>query len=270
MIHPTAAVHPGAKLGTNVQIGPFCTVGEHVTLGDGVRLASHVVIDGHTTLGKGCTVYPFAVLGTPPQDLKYQGEPSRLIIGNNTVIREHVTANTGTTGGGMETRIGDNCLLMVGVHIAHDCIVGNHVIMANNATLAGHVQVGDHTVIGGLAAVHQFVRIGQHAMIGGLSGVENDVIPFGTVMGERARLQGLNLVGLKRRGFVREEIHALRNAFDHLFGAEGTLHEKIEKTAEEFANSPSVLYLLAFLQENSSRGVTLPPAPRELSEKPKP
>lgn len=259
LIHTSAVIDPAARIGQNISIGPGCVVGPNVTLGDGVRLIAHVVVDGHTTIGDSTTVYPFAVLGTPPQDLKYKGEPSRLVIGRNTVIREHVTANTGTAGGGMETRIGDHCLLMVGVHVAHDCTVGNHVIMANNATLAGHVTVGDHVVIGGLAAVHQFVRIGAHAMIGGLSGVENDVIPFGTVMGERARLQGLNLVGMKRRGFAREEIHALRHAFETLFHTAGTVAENAEKIAETYADSPSVLEVLAFLHSESSRGLTLPP-----------
>jgi UDP-N-acetylglucosamine acyltransferase len=258
-IHPSASIDPAAQLGAGVSIGPGCVVGPHVVLGNDVRLTAHVVVDGHTTIGDSTTVYPFAVLGMPPQDLKYKGEPSRLVIGKNTVIREHVTANTGTAGGGMETRIGDNCLLMVGVHVAHDCRIGNHVIMANNATLAGHVTVGDHVVIGGLAAVHQFVRIGSHAMIGGLSGVENDVIPFGTVMGERARLQGLNLVGMKRRGFAREEMHALRHAFDALFQSAGTVAENAEKVAESYADSPSVLEVLAFLRSESSRGLTLPP-----------
>jgi UDP-N-acetylglucosamine acyltransferase len=262
-IHPAACVDPAARLGQNVHIGPGCVIGPHVVLGDHVRLLSHVVIDGHTHIGAHTTVYPFAVLGTAPQDLKYRGEPSRLVIGQHTTIREHVTVNTGTAGGTMETRIGDHCLLMVGAHVAHDCQVGNHVIMANNATLAGHVVVGDHVVMGGLAAVHQFVRIGAHAMIGGLSGVENDVIPFGTVTGERARLQGLNLVGMKRRGFARDEIHAVRHAFeqlfpDKLFPDTGTLASRIEAVAASYADSPTVLELLAFLQSESSRGLTLP------------
>ena len=198
-IHPSAVVSSKAQIGDNVEIGPFCVVGDDVKIGEGTILKSHVVVEGDTVIGKNNIIFPFASIGLEPQDLKFKGEKSRVEIGDNNKIREHVTIHLGTQDGAMVTKIGSNCLLMVGVHIAHDCVVGNHVIFANNATLAGHVEVGDHVVIGGLSAVHQFVRIGAGAMIGGMSGVESDVFPNGLVMGERASLAGLNLVGLKRR-----------------------------------------------------------------------
>ena len=234
-------------------------IGEHVKLASGVTLHSHVVVDGHTSIGENTQVFPFASLGTAPQDLKFKGEASELVIGAHNVIREHVTMNPGTKGGGMKTSVGDHCLFMMGSHVAHDCKVGNHVIMANNATLAGHVSVGDHVIIGGLAAIHQFVRIGQHAMIGGLSGVEHDVIPYGSVMGERASLAGLNIVGLKRRGFDRETIHALRNAFKMLFSRdEGTLFERTAKVQEAFSRTAPVMDILEFMEDKGSRSLCVP------------
>lgn len=257
-IHETAVVDAAAKIGADVSIGPYCVVGPDVTLGDGVVLIAHVVVDGLTKIGEGTQIYPFASIGLPPQDLKYAGEKSTLIIGRNNVIREYVTMNPGTEGGGMETRVGDNGLFMIGTHIAHDCRVGNHVIMANNATLAGHVSVGDFAVIGGLAAVHQFVRIGEHAMIGGLSGVEHDVIPFGSVMGERARLSGLNIIGLKRRGFDRATIHGIRAAYRELFAAGGTLEERLGKVTDEFADNAVVQQVAAFISGDSKRGLVTP------------
>lgn len=257
-IHPSAVVDPAARLGTGVEIGPFCVVGPEVELGDGVRLLSHVAVAGRTRIGDGTLVYPFASLGHAPQDLKYKGEPSELVIGRNNRIREGVTMNPGTAGGGMVTRVGDNGLFMVGVHVGHDCIVGNGVIMANNATLGGHVEVGDFAVLGGLSAVHQFVRIGPHAMIGGMTGVEADVIPYGLVKGERGFLAGLNLVGLERRGFAKEEINGLRAAFKQLFAGEGTLAERRAQVAEAHADRQLVTELLAFLTERGSRALTLP------------
>lgn len=259
-IHPTAVIDPGATIGENVTVGPYCIVGPNVTLGAGVVLRAHVVVDGATDIGGGTQIYPFASIGLPPQDLKYHGEASRLEIGRNNVIREHVTMNPGTEGGGMLTRIGDNGLFMIGVHVAHDCTVGNNVIMANNATLAGHVQVGDNAVIGGLAAVHQFVRIGAHAMIGGLSGVEQDVIPFGSVMGERAALSGLNIIGMKRRGFDRDVIHGLRSAFKELFAVEGNFAERLEAVARDYGDNDAVCQVIAFAKADSSRGLTRPKA----------
>jgi UDP-N-acetylglucosamine acyltransferase len=243
-----------------VEIGPFCCVGPEVELGDGVVLHSHVVVGGRTRIGPRSAVYPFASVGLPPQDLKYKGEPSRLEIGSDTTIRESVTINPGTDGGGMLTRVGDHCLLMVGAHVAHDCQVGNHVIMANNATLAGHVVVGDHAIIGGLSAVHQFVRIGAHAMIGGMTGVDHDVIPYGSVLGERGRLAGLNTIGLKRRGFTREQIHNLRAAYRVLFeeSGAGTVVERVELVVRQFGDDAGVGDLVRFIRNDSSRGLTLP------------
>ncbi len=257
-VHPSAVVDAAARLGDGVRIGPFCCVGPEVELGDNVTLVSHVVVDGITSIGAGTTVYPFAVLGTPPQDLKYKGERSKLLIGRDNRIREHVTMNPGTEGGGMVTQVGDSCLFMVGAHVAHDCQLGDSIILANNATLAGHVVVGDFAILGGLSAVHQFVRIGHHAMIGGMSGVENDVIPFGLVMGDRARLSGLNLVGLERRGFGREAIQVLRAAYRMLFGPEGTLQERVDEVERSFSENAAVSEVVAFMRTKSSRAVCQP------------
>lgn len=257
-IHATAVIHPAAILAPDVSIGAYCVVGEHVTLSAGVTLHSHVVVEGRTTIGEGTQVFPFASLGHAPQDLKFKGEPSTLVIGRRNTIREQVTMNPGTAGDRMITTVGDDCLFMVGTHVAHDCDVGNHVILANNATLAGHVSVGDHAIIGGLAAVHQFVRIGSHAIIGGLSGVEADVIPYGSVIGERAWLAGLNLVGMKRRNLPRETIHAIRGAFKELFELqEGTLAERVARLASD-ADIAEVKEILAFLQAESFRAICVP------------
>lgn len=256
--HPTAVIDPKARIADGVEIGPYCVIGPDVELKAGVRLHSHVVIAGRTLVGARTQIYPFASIGHPPQDLKYKGEPSTLSIGEDTVIREHVTMNPGTEGGGMATRVGDRCLIMVGAHVAHDCQVGNGVIMANNATLAGHVHVGDFAVLGGICAIHQFVRIGRHAMVGGMSGVENDVIPYGSVMGDRARLSGLNLVGVKRRGFSREDIHALRTAYRLLFAQEGTMLERLADVARLFSDSEPVQDIIAFVKTDSQRGICQP------------
>lgn len=225
-------------------------------MGDGVSLISHVALDGRTTIGEGTQIFPFASIGHVPQDLKFKGEPSTLEIGAFNIIREHVTMNPGTEGGGMLTRVGDRCLFMMGAHVAHDCLLGNHVIMANNATLAGHVEVGDYAFIGGLSAVHQFVRIGRHAMIGGMSGVEADVIPFGLVMGERAGLAGLNLVGLKRRNFDRDTIHGMRSAYRDIFeDSSGTLQERAEKALSAYQNQPDIRELIEFILSDSKRSI---------------
>jgi UDP-N-acetylglucosamine acyltransferase len=257
-IHETAIIHHGATLGKNIEVGPYSIVGSHVKLGDNVKLHSHVVVEGHTTIGENTVIFPFASIGHIPQDLKYKGEKSTLEIGKNNIIREHVTMNPGTAGDSLVTKVGNNCLFMMSSHVAHDCIVGDHVILANNATLAGHVKVGDFAIIGGLSAVHQFVRIGHHAMIGGMSGIENDVIPYGQAMGERASLCGLNLVGLKRGNFERDEIHALRNAYRLIFSQEGTLSERIEDAAEMFKGEKSVMDILGFIKENTSRAICQP------------
>ena len=258
-IHPTAIIEDGATIGVGVRIGAYCVVSAGAVLGDNVVLHSHVVIAGRTVIGEGTQVYPFASLGHPPQDLKFKGEKSELLIGKNNVIREHATMNPGTEGGGLKTIVGDNGLFMVGVHIAHDCRVGSHVIMANNATLGGHVSVGDHAVIGGLAAVHQFVRIGEYAVIGGLSGVENDIIPFGRAKGERAFLAGLNLVGLERSGFTKEQVRSLQRAFNQLFGEEGTFEERLDTVEREFAAETQVRNIIKFAREKTRFPLCQPP-----------
>jgi UDP-N-acetylglucosamine acyltransferase len=250
-IHPTAVIDPKATLAADVSIGPFCVVGPKVTLGQGVVLKSHVVIDGRTTIGAKTIIYPFASLGSAPQDLKFSGEDSELIIGQNNVIREHVTMNPGTQTGAMKTVVGDNGLFMMACHVAHDCVIGNNVIMANNATLGGHVQVGDYVVIGGLAAVHQWIRIGEHAVIGGMSGVESDVIPYGRVKGERAFLAGLNLIGLERRGYTKDDIKNLQRAFNQLFGDEGTLEARLEMVANDFQDVESVRSIIDFARSKT-------------------
>ncbi len=257
-IHPTAIVEPGATLGAGVKIGPYCVVGPAVELGDGVELISHVVVAGLTRIGPRTRVFPFASIGHSPQDLKYKGEPSRLVIGSDNTIREHVTMNPGTAGGGLLTTVGDHCLFMVASHVAHDCRVGNHVVLANNATIGGHVVLGDWVILGGLAAVHQFVRIGKHAIIGGMSGVENDVIPYGSVMGDRARLAGLNVVGLKRRGFDRDALHDIRRAFRLLFADEGTMAERLTDVAELFPENEPVMDIVRFIQSASERAICQP------------
>jgi UDP-N-acetylglucosamine acyltransferase len=256
-LHPTAIVDPKAQLADSVTVGPYCTVGPDVVLGEGVELVSHVVVDGHTTIGRGTRIFPFAAIGTPPQDLKFHGEITRLEIGENNTIREHVTMNPGTEGGGGLTRVGSGGLFMVGVHLAHDCMIGDNVIFANNAILAGHVEADDHVVIGGHAAVHQFVRIGKHAMIGGASAVERDIIPFATVIGNRATLQGMNVVGMKRRGFTREELHILRDAIRTLFSGD-EVSNQIPVIEATYPDSPGVAELLAFLRGESKRGLIRP------------
>jgi len=257
-IHSTAVVDPAATVAEDAVIGPYCVVGPEVTLAAGVQLLSHCVVEGRTQIGEGTRIYPFASIGHCPQDLKYGGEPSHLEIGRNNVIREHVTMNPGTEGGGMLTRVGDNCLFMVGAHVAHDCQIKNNVIMVNNATLGGHVQVDEWAIIGGLSAVHQFVRIGKHAMIGGMSGIEHDVIPYGSVIGNRARLSGLNIVGLKRRSFSRDVIHDMRKAYRMIFAQEGTMAERLDDVAEDFRNTEPVMEIVDFIRADSSRAICQP------------
>lgn len=257
-IHPTAIIDNGAQIGKGCQIGPYCIVGPNAVLGDNITLKSHVVVDGYTTIGEGTTIYPFASIGTAPQDLKYAGEASELIIGKNNTIREHVTMNPGTKDGGMKTVVGDNCLFMMATHVAHDCILGDHVIMANNATLGGHVVVGNRVLIGGLAAVHQFVRIGDFAVIGGMSGVESDVIPFGRVKGERASLAGLNLVGLERGGFEKSQIKTIQRAFNAIFNGDGNLDERLEKVSNENANDELIGKIIDFAKNRERFGLCQP------------
>ena len=229
-IHPTAIIASTAELGAGVRVGPYCTVGPNVVIEDGAELVSHVVVDGHTRIGAGVVLYPFCTVGLAPQDLKYRGEPTRCEIGARTQIREHCTIHRGTVTGKGITRIGSDCMLMAVAHVAHDCTLGDHVLVANNVVMGGHVSIADHAVIGGAAAIHQFVRIGRAAMIGGVSGVEADVIPFGSVIGNRARLAGMNVIGLKRRGFDKAQIQVLHTAFGTLFRHEGVFAQRLAET----------------------------------------
>ncbi len=259
-IHASAIVDPKARLAEDVTVGPFCLIGPEVELAEGVTLLSHVVVTGRTVIGPRTRIFPFASIGHEPQDKKYKGEPSRLEIGADNVIRESVSINTGTEGGGMVTRIGDRNLFMLGSHVAHDCRVGNDTIFVNNATLGGHVTVGDFAILGGLSAVHQFCRIGHHAMVGGMTGVEHDLIPYGMAVGDRARLVGLNLRGLQRRGFGMDEIQGLRRAYKQIFGETGTFAERLEQVAIEFAEVAPVAEVVAFIRAESSRRIVQPEA----------
>jgi len=256
-IHPSAVVEDGAVVGPGCQIGPFCHVGPKVRLGPGVVLKSHVVVAGITELGEGCTVWPFACVGEVPQDLKFKGEESRLTVGARTRIREGATLNSGTEGGGGLTRVGEDCLLMAGAHVAHDCIVGNRVILVNNAALAGHCQVGDDVIIGGLSGVHQWVRIGHGAIIGAVTMVTNDVIPYGLVQAPRGELDGLNLVGLKRRGVAREDITALRAAYQMLAQGDGAFLDRARRLGEE-TQSAYVREIVDFILAQSDRSFLTP------------
>jgi UDP-N-acetylglucosamine acyltransferase len=257
-IHPTAVVHDGAKLGADVEVGPYSIVGKDVTLGDGVRLLSHAVIDGVTQIGEACVVHPFAYLGGPPQHTGHKGEATGLVVGARNTIREHVTMHTGTVGGRGVTTVGADSLFMAGSHVAHDCIVGDNVVLANCATLGGHVHMGDFVFMGGLAAAHQYSRIGRYSFIGGLAAVTKDVIPYGSVWGNHAHLEGLNLVGLRRRGFSREQINALRAAYRLLFADEGTFQERLADVAETYASSAEVMEIVSFIQADANRPLCLP------------
>jgi UDP-N-acetylglucosamine acyltransferase len=257
-IHPTAVVEAGAEIGPGCRIGPYCVIGGQVALAAGVVLHSHVAVAGATRIGADTQVFPFASLGHIPQDLKFAGEDVELVIGARNRIREHVTMNPGTAGGGGVTRVGDDNLFMMSTHVAHDCVIGSNVIMANNATLGGHVVIEDFAVLGGLCAIHQFVRIGRGAMIGGLAGVVADVIPYGSVMGERAHLAGLNLVGLKRRGASRDDINGLRTAFTEMFAGDGTLQERVRSAGARHSGNPLVSEIVAFVTTESARSFTVP------------
>lgn len=257
-IHPMAIVDPAAQLGEGVVIGPFCTVGPNAVLGDGVELISHVVIAGHTTVGPRTKIFPFASIGHPPQDLKYHGEPSTLSIGADCTIREGVTMNPGTAGGGMATVIGDRCFFLANSHVGHDSRIGSNVVFSNNVMCAGHVTVGNFVIVSGGAGLQQFTRIGEHAFIGGGAGVLNDVIPFGMVRDNPAHLAGLNLIGLKRRNFSREQIHELRRAYRLLFADEGTLAERVEDVAAEFAEHPQIHEILDFIRAGGDSSICMP------------
>jgi len=256
-IHPSAHVEEGAVIGAGVQVGAFSLIGAGVTLGDGVEIRSHVVITGNTEIGAETTVFPFAVLGEVPQDLKFSGEETRLVIGARNRIREHVTMNTGTSGGGGVTRIGDDGLFMAGCHVAHDCQIGNNVIVVNSAALAGHCVLEDDVIVGGLVGVHQFVRIGRGAIIGALSMVTADVVPHGLVQAPRGGLDGLNLVGLKRRGVARKDITALRAAMMALKDGDGSFQDRAARLCEE-SDSDYVREMADFILSGSDRGFLTP------------
>lgn len=258
MIHPTAIISPSAKIAKDVKIGPYSVIGDEVEIADGVEIMSHVCIDGNTYVGEETKIFPFAAIGFQPQDLKFNGEKSRVVIGKNNSIREYVTIHPGTEKGGMKTVVGDNNLLMIGVHIAHDCIVGSNTVLANNATFGGHVEIGDDVIVGGLSAVHQFVRIGHHAIIGGMTGVERDVIPYGAVKGDRGHLYDVNIIGLKRANFSREEIEAVREAYNMIFFGEKVLSENINDAEEKLKDSSGVKEIINFMRYKSHRSFCLP------------
>lgn len=256
IIHPTAIIHEGAEIGEGTVIEPYAIIGSEVRLGRGNRIGSHVVIDGRTRIGDDNVIFPFASIGLPPQDLSYRGEPTEVIIGNGNIIREGVTIHRGTARGVGVTRLGNNNYLMAYAHVAHDCKIGNHVIMANCAALAGHVIIEDYAVLGGLVGVHQFVRIGKYAFIGGVTGVPMDIPPFMIAAGDRAKLYGPNTVGLKRAGFPPETIKALKRAFKILFRSGLTLQRAIEKVRSEAITTREVEELVSFLEATSRRGIT--------------
>jgi UDP-N-acetylglucosamine acyltransferase len=247
-IDPAARVAPGAAIGRDVFIGPYCVVGPDVVIGDGCRLIAHVHVTGHTSIGARTVIYPFASLGAPPQSVKYRGGPTRLVVGADCDIREGVTMNTGTEDDRAVTEVGDRCFLMVGSHVGHDCKVGHDVTFANNVVLGGHVTVGDFVVFGGQAAVRQFVRIGEGAMIVGMSGVRADVIPFGMAQGPLADLIGLNVVGMRRRGVSKADIHRLRQAYEAMFFGAGTFRERLEQVAAKVVGDPLVDKVIAFIR----------------------
>jgi UDP-N-acetylglucosamine acyltransferase len=258
-IHPTAIVADDAKLARGVSIGAYSLIGPNVILKENVKIHSHVVIEGRTIIGARTEVFPFAALGLTPQNIHYKQEPSTLDIGEACMIREHVTIHPGTEEGGMKTILGHNCYIMIGAHIGHDCHIGDFVTMANNATLGGHVTVGDHVFIGGLAAIHQRVRIGASAMISGTAGVNEDVIPFGTVMAMRGKLGGLNIIGMKRRGFERQDMHDLRNAYKLLAKDQtGTFEDRLQKIQSLYGTCQPVKDLLAFIAQAPERPLCLP------------
>ncbi|WP_440930939.1 acyl-ACP--UDP-N-acetylglucosamine O-acyltransferase [Candidatus Pelagibacter sp.] len=257
MIHQTAIIDSKAKIGNNVEIGPYCVIGPEVQISDNNKLYSHVNISGHTKIGESNTFYPFCSIGNNPQDLKYNGEKTELVIGKNNKIREYVTIHPGTTGGGGKTIIGDNCLFMISSHIAHDCIIGNNVILANNVPIGGHAEIGDHVVIGGNSAVQQFTRIGKMAMIGGMTGVLNDVIPYGLSIGNRNHLQGLNLIGLRRKNISNKDILELSEAYKEIFKTD-KLSENLSKLNGSFQNNELVKDVVNFINKDKKRPICSP------------
>ena len=256
MIHSTSVISKSSQIDETSEIGPFCVIGDGVKIGKNNKLISHVSITGNTNIENNNIFYPFCSIGSEPQDLKYNNEKSFLKIGNNNKFRENVTVNPGTSGGGLNTLIGDNCLFMVGSHIAHDCIIKSNVILANNATLAGHVEIHNNAIIGGNSAIHQFVRIGRYAMIGGMSGVEKDIIPYGLYMGIRESLKTLNFIGLKRKGITSNLINEIKNVINQIFDKNDTIENNIKKITVETSKIHEIKEIIEFLNSNSKRGIT--------------
>ena len=257
-IHDSSFVHKKANIAENVSVGPFSVIGPNVKIGKNCIIHSHVVIDGYTTIGAGNEIYPFCVIGSTPQHMKYNGEMSELVIGDYNIMREHVTIHPGTEVGIKKTIVGNNGFFMVGSHVAHDCIVGNNVVFVNNAVIGGHVEIADFVYLGGHSAVHQFCRIGKHAIIGAGTTIDGDVIPFSSVVGSRGFLSGLNLVGLKRRSFSKEEIKTLRNVYRLLFAPEGTFVERLSEVKEAYKENLIIKDILEFLSNNSNRPLVQP------------
>lgn len=257
-IDSTARIAAGAVVGADVSIGPYAVIGPHVVVGDGCEIHGHVNISGHTEIGPRNRFFSFASIGTEPQSVHYKGEPTKLVIGADGVFREGVTVNTGTAGGRGITVIGDRCFMMVGAHVAHDCVVGSNVTFANNATLGGHAEIGDHVFLGGLCAVHQFTRVGEQAMIGGLVGVTSDIIPYAVAIGHRGGLAGINRVGLRRRGLSAEAIRNVYRGYSAIFRDSGPLKQRIDRVAAEFAGDPYVMRILDFIRAAKSRRIAVP------------
>jgi UDP-N-acetylglucosamine acyltransferase len=257
-IHPTAIVHDGAEIGPDVEIGPYCIVGAGARIGPGVRLISHVVIDSATTIGARTRIYPFAVIGGPPQHLAYKDEPTRVEIGADCIVREGANIHRGTIAGGGVTRIGDRCFIMSGAHVGHDCRLGNEVVLASNSGLGGHTTIEDCVFLGGLSAVHQHCRIGAYAFVGGGAALASDLIPFGSALGNRAYLGGLNIVGKKRRGLPRPTIHALRAAYRTLFQDEGAFEDRLARAEAEGGANPEVRRIIDFIKAGASRSLLSP------------
>lgn len=262
-IHPSSVIEDGAQIGEGTIIGPFCHVGHKVKLGNNSILHSHVAIAGNTTIDDGAKIFPFASIGHDPQDLKFHGEENSLTIGSNCTIREGVTINPGTEGDDCKTIIGNNCFFLANAHVAHDCKIGNNVIFSNAALLAGHCRVGNNVIMGGGAAVHQFCRIGNNAFVGGLAGVENDIIPFGMALGNRAYLGGLNLIGMKRAGIERDSIHRCRKAFKSIFSGDMPVADKVKMLEDDLTNDPIVKSIVEFINQSDGRSLCTPKLDRE-------
>ncbi len=257
MIHKSSIIHQNAKVSATVEIGPYVVIGPEVTISDNVIIHSHVNISGKTTIGKGCKIFPFASIGNEPQDLKYNGEKTKLIIGENNIIREYVTINPGTEGGGGVTQIGNNCLFMISSHIAHDCKIGNNVVIANNVPIGGHGIIEDDVIIGGNAAVHQFTRVGKLAMIGGMTGVTTDVIPYGLSLGNRNYLEGINLIGLRRKNIPNKDILELTSAYKEIFKT-NKLNDNLNKLNGEFKDNKLVNDIIKFINKDKKRPICTP------------